>query len=94
MRNRSDFFLTLRYMRTKDDAEIDLVIERPGMPNALIEIKSTDKVDDDDVASLRRFLPDFPGASPLCLSLDPNPKVLHGIECVYWTQGIREIFGG
>jgi predicted AAA+ superfamily ATPase len=89
---RNDF--TFSYLRTKDDAEIDLIIERPGMPTAIIEIKSTDKVDDDDVASLRRFLPDFPGAKALCLSLDQNPKVLHGIECVYWTQGIREILGG
>ena len=86
---RNDF--SFSYLRTKDDAEIDLIIERPGMPIALVEIKSTDRVDEDDVATLRRFLPDFPGAKALCLSLDPHAKILHGIECVYWTQGIREI---
>lgn len=88
---RNDF--SFSYLRTKDDAEIDLIIERPGMPIAIIEVKSTERVDDDDVASLRRFLPNFPGANALCLSLDPNAKVLHGIDCVYWTQGIRQILG-
>jgi predicted AAA+ superfamily ATPase len=88
---RNDF--SFSYLRTKDDTEIDLIIERPGMPIAIIEIKATDRVNDDDVAALRRFLPDFPGAEALCLSLDPNAKVLHGIDCLYWTQGIRQILG-
>lgn len=29
------------YLRTKDNAEIDLIIDRPGLPLALVEIKST-----------------------------------------------------
>ena len=87
---RNDF--TFSYLRTKDDAEIDLIIERPGMPHALVEIKSY-RVDEDDVAVLRRFLPDFPGAEAFCLSLDPDAKVLHGIDCVYWSEGLKQILG-
>jgi predicted AAA+ superfamily ATPase len=88
---RNDF--TLSYLRTKDDAEIDIIIERPGMPIVLVEIKSNERIDDDDVATLRRFLPDFSGANAICLSLDPHPKVLHGIDCVYWSEGIKQILG-
>ena len=86
---RNDF--SFSYLRTKDDAEIDLIVERPGMPTALIEIKSTSRLNDDDVAVIKRFLPDFPGAKAFCLSLDPHPKVLHGVECLFWTDGVREI---
>jgi predicted AAA+ superfamily ATPase len=88
---RNDF--SFSYLRTKDDAEIDLIIERPGMPIVIVEIKSTERINEDDIAALRRFLPDFPGANALCLSLDPHAKALHGIDCVYWTQGIRQILG-
>lgn len=35
----------LSYLRTKDDAEIDLIIERPGMKRAAIEIKSTSRME-------------------------------------------------
>ena len=33
----------LSYLRTGAGVEIDLVIERPGMPEALIEIKSSER---------------------------------------------------
>ena len=86
---RNDF--TLSYLRTKDDAEIDLIVERPGMPTVIVEIKSTERVDQDDVASLRRFLPDFPGAEATCLSLDPHPKVINGVSCLPWQAGLLKI---
>ena len=35
------------FFRTKDGAEIDLIIERPGLPLALIEIKSSTNPSDD-----------------------------------------------
>ncbi len=50
------------YLRTKDDAEIDLIVERPGAPAALVEIKSSDRVDERDVKSLERFAADMPKA--------------------------------
>ena len=86
---RNDF--NFSYLQTKDDAEIDLIIERPGKPIALIEIKSTNHVEKDDVAGLRKFVLDFPGANFYCLSLDPNPKIINGITCLSWIEGIKEI---
>ena len=46
---------SLSYLRTKDDAEVDLILERPGAPLLLIEIKSTARVTERDVAALARF---------------------------------------
>ena len=56
------------YLRTKDDAEIDLIVDRPGRPTALIEIKSTDQVKKEDVATLRRFQKDMPNSQAYCFS--------------------------
>ena len=34
---------SLSYLRTKDDAEVDLILTRPGQIPLFIEIKSTDR---------------------------------------------------
>ena len=82
---------SLSYLRTKDDAEIDLIIERPGMPRALVEIKSASRITQDDVRTIARFLPDFPNAEAFCLSNDQTPQKIQGVWCLPWRQGIREI---
>lgn len=79
------------YLRTKDDAEIDLVIDRPGMPTAWVEIKSTDRLSEDDLASFRRLSRDLPSAALYCLSRDPHPKMIDRISCLPWNEGLREI---
>lgn len=86
---RRDFKFT--YLRTKDGAEVDLVIERPGAATVLVEIKSSVSVDERNIRALRRFLADVPDASGLCLSLDPVPKKIGDIKLVPWQQGLEEI---
>jgi predicted AAA+ superfamily ATPase len=89
---RNDF--SLSYLRTKDDAEIDLIVERPGMPTALVEIKSTERVVESDVASLCRFIPDFPNSVAYCFSLDPNSKMIQKVSCLHWLDGLNELLAG
>ncbi len=79
------------YLRTKDGAEIDLIIERPGKAPALVEIKSTDNVDERHVNNLVRFLPDFPGADAFCLSRDRVRKRVGGVLAVPWDEGLSEL---
>jgi len=86
---RSDFRFS--YLRTKDDAEIDLIVERPGQPAALVEIKSTDRVEARHVRDLHRFLPDFPGAMPLCLSRDPLRRQLGDVLALPWQEGLTAL---
>ncbi|MEW6040733.1 MAG: ATP-binding protein, partial [Elusimicrobiota bacterium] len=81
----------LSYLRTKDDAEIDLIIERPGKALILIEIKSSDRICKRDVKSLERLAIDIKGSRALCLSLDPNPKKIGNVLCLPWQQGFVEI---
>lgn len=79
------------YLCTKDDVEIDLVIERPGAPKALVEIKSTDNVREDHLRSLISLGRDIPNAERFCLSLDPTPRITSGINVLPWNLGLREI---
>jgi uncharacterized protein len=79
------------YLRTKDGAEIDLIIERPGGKLALVEIKSTDRVDERDVRELSRFLPDFPDAEAFCLSRDKVRKRIGDVHAIPWQEGLTEL---
>jgi predicted AAA+ superfamily ATPase len=79
------------YLRTKDDAEIDLVIERPGISTALVEIKSTQRIDDRDTRSLERFAADMPKSEAIILSTDPTAKRIGNVKAFPWQQGLKEL---
>lgn len=87
---KKDYFLY--YLRTKDDAEIDLIIDRPGLSSFLVEIKSTNRADPLKAKKLERFLADFPKARVLLLSLDSHPQKIGQVEALPWDKGIADIF--
>jgi predicted AAA+ superfamily ATPase len=75
---------------TKDGAEIDLIIHRPGKPFCLIEIKSKDKVDERDIKNLEHFRKDFENADFFLLSNDPIQKQIGHVRALHWKEGILE----
>lgn len=77
---RKDF--KLFYLLTKDQAEIDLIIERPGKETLLLEIKATDSVDDRAIRTLKQFTPDIKNSQALVLSRDHRAKSIDGIKCM------------
>jgi len=79
------------YLRTKDGAEIDLIVERPGQAPALLEIKSTDHVDERDTRGLEHFLRDMPGATAFCLSRDPTVRKIANVRALPWHAGLTEL---
>lgn len=86
---RHDFKFS--YFRTKDGAEIDLIIERPGKALVLIEIKSTTNPSDEDVKHLQLLRAEFGEHEAYCFSNAPTPRLKDGIRYVHWRQGIKEI---
>ena len=80
------------YLMTKDGAEVDLVIERPGLATLFIEIKSTDNVQDSHLSTLKKLSHDFGDCEALCFSKDPYPKKLDGITVLPWQQGVQHYF--
>ncbi len=79
------------YLRTKDDAEIDLVVDRPGAATALVEIKSKQRIEERDTKSLRRFSADIPGSEAYVLSMDPIAKQIGSVRAFPWRRGLAEI---
>jgi predicted AAA+ superfamily ATPase len=79
------------YLRTKDDAEIDLIIERPNQTTLLVEIKSTDSVSERYATSLNRFYGDFKHAEAFVVSNDPVSKNFVNVKCRHWREWMEEI---
>ncbi len=81
------------FVRTKDDLEIDLVIDRPGQPNLLIEIKSKSKVSENDAKSLILLGDDIdPESERYLFSNDPLEQRFGAVHALHWQQGLEEIF--
>jgi predicted AAA+ superfamily ATPase len=74
------------YLQSASGVEIDLVIERPGRPIALVEIKSTEHVREDHLSGLGNFATDFPDAELYLLSRDPHPKRFERINVLPWSR--------
>ncbi|MEI8346625.1 MAG: AAA family ATPase [Pseudomonadota bacterium] len=79
------------YLKTKDGAEIDLIIERPGMPLALIEIKSSTRVDTCELNNLNKFAKDFKNAKAFCLCREKYPQKFDSVEILPWQEGIMTV---
>jgi predicted AAA+ superfamily ATPase len=92
----NDYYQTdyrFSYLRTKDDAEIDLIVERPGKKELLIEVKSTTKVTDDHVKTIGNFKKTWDRPCDATLwSNDPNEKMIDGVLCQSWQQGLNQLF--
>jgi predicted AAA+ superfamily ATPase len=82
----------LSYFQTYSGSEIDLVLSRGRRAPILVEIKSTDRVDENSVSTLGRMQEAFPDSRMIVLSRDPTAKTIGGVECLYWTDGLRELF--
>lgn len=84
---------SLSYARTKDDVEIDLVVERPGVKNLLIEIKSKSRVDSSDAKALESFGADLdPKAERWLISNDPLEQKFGKTQALYWQEALERLF--
>ena len=81
------------YLQTHDGAEVDLVIERPGKPLALVEIKSSERADESMFKSLESFKRELPGTELFCFPRDPHRQKHKHVLALPWQEGIEEILG-
>lgn len=80
------------YLQTGGGAEIDLIIDRPGLPYVIIEIKSSNTIDERAVRVLDNFFDDFDSPACMCISNDPILKQINNVTCLYWQQAIKTLF--
>jgi len=81
------------YLRTRDNAEVDLVVERPGRPDLLIEIKSTAKPETENNGRLARFQRDWDRPCEAQLwSLRSDALRIGTLTHLPWQQGLAQLF--
>jgi len=81
----------LSYLRTKDNLEIDLIIDRPGLPRAFIEIKSTDRIENESLQGFKILLKTQRHFEAFVLSRDKKEFARDGIQFLHWQHGIKEL---
>ena len=87
------FDWSFSYLRTKDDQEIDLIIERPGKTTLLIEIKSKSRITEKDVKTLETLGSDIsPNGEKWLLSNDPLRRTIKQTEAIYWQDALNILF--
>lgn len=81
------------YLRTKDGCEIDLIIQRPGKKDLLIEIKSVSLIKDNHLRHLIPFQEDWKTPCEAQVwSLDSQTKQIKGIKCFFWKKALKKLF--
>jgi len=81
------------YLRTKDNVEIDLLIERSKKELWAIEIKSAKNVSLDRFAATLQLAKDLNVNRFIVASREERPRQEGMIEILPWQQVIRELYG-
>lgn len=80
------------YLKTKDDLEVDLVVERPGLPLLFIEIKSANHVAIEDLSNFIKLCKDFGECEAVCFSKDNMEKKYQNVTLYPWQEGLSRFF--
>lgn len=80
------------YFLTKDNVEVDLIIERPGLSTVLVEIKSTKEIIDDHCKNLLSIEESFSKPIMYVLNNSKNTIMKGRVKYINWKEGIKEIF--
>jgi uncharacterized protein len=80
------------YLRTKDDLEIDLILERKGEPKILIEIKSSSRVDERKLEKLRKLKEDLEPCVLWVASQEEQERSTDFAEILPWKTVLKRLF--
>ena len=80
------------YLRTHGDVEVDLLVERPGKPLLMIEIKSTHQVSAQHISNLSKLAREFGTCEAVCLSQDTHAKQYDNVLVLPWREGLQQYF--
>ena len=81
------------YLRDKDGQEVDLIIQKPGGAEVLVEIKSGVRALEKHAKSLQKFMEtwDRPCTGQLW-SNDPKNRRVGGISFLHWKTALKRLF--
>ncbi|MEZ4754795.1 MAG: AAA family ATPase [Bdellovibrionota bacterium] len=82
----------LSYLITKDNVEVDLIIERKTLPPILIEIKSGKDPKINDARHLLAMKPEFPKAEIWVVSRIEREREESGVRFLNWQTALKNLF--
>lgn len=80
------------YLRTKDDLEIDLIVERPGKKMILIEIKSSKLIDDKEIHRLKKIHEDLLPCELWFVSRETTARKVGTAFVFPWQEALEKLF--
>ncbi len=81
------------YFKTKEGQEVDLVVQRPGRKDVLVEIKSGREMREEHIKTLKKLSSDWPsGAESQLWSLDSEEHKIQNIHCLHWKKALKKLF--
>jgi predicted AAA+ superfamily ATPase len=83
----------ISYLHTKDDEEIDIIVERPGQSMLAIEIKSAESITEAHLTKTLKLTKGLSNAEALCFYNGSSEKQYEGIRVMPWAVGITRYFG-
>ena len=84
--------LAFSYFRTKDNVEIDLVVEPPRGKPKLVEIKSSKKLPTSkELRNMKSVGESLNTPFLYWLSNSPTEAEIEGVRCLNWQTGLKEI---
>lgn len=83
------------YLRTKDDVEIDLILERPQGELYAIEIKSAERVDEVKIRATSELAKKLQPRATWIVSREPRARRLpNGVEILPWQEALARLYPG
>ena len=80
------------YLRTQDDVEIDLIVERPGQPLLCIEIKSSEEIRREHISSFISISKDLDNCEAICICNDEFAKNFDHVRVLPWKIALQQYF--
>jgi uncharacterized protein len=80
------------YLKTQNQLEVDLIIERKGSPTFVVEIKSSESPDITEVNKLIELAKDISESIPVVLCTAKEERIQKGVSILPWQIGLQKIF--
>ena len=83
----------LSYFRSKDNREVDLIIQKSKEKFIFIEIKSTDVINKIDLTSVKAISKEVKNSEAWVLCREAQELLVDGVRVMPWRKGLDELFG-
>ena len=81
------------YLKTKDGLEVDLIVQRPGKKDLLVEIKSAKEVREKHTKTVQRLADVWPSSCEIQVwSRDPQTQKIKQAKCLHWETALKTLF--